>query len=115
MDNENGNKILGEGNLFKLMLKFAVPCVLRDREKLIRIFVYAPENYRIARIAEVYGDSPAEAQKFVKKSDKARAAYYSNISHLKWGDAHNYDLLVDSSIGVEQTAALIADYVTHKF
>ena len=92
----------------------AADYVLRDREELVSIFVYAPEEYRIARITEIYGDSPADAQKNIKKSDKARAAYYKNISNLKWGDVHNYDLAVDSSIGVEQTAALIADYVIHK-
>ena len=92
----------------------AADYVLRDREELVSIFVYAPDEYRIARITEIYGDSPADAQKNIKKSDKARAAYYKNISNLKWGDVHNYDLAVDSSIGVEQTAALIADYVIHK-
>ncbi|MDE6201283.1 MAG: cytidylate kinase family protein [Clostridiales bacterium] len=92
----------------------AADYVLRDREELVSVFVYAPEEYRIARITEIYGDSPADAQKNIKKSDKARAAYYKNISNLKWGDVHNYDLAVDSSIGVEQTATLVADYVIHK-
>ena len=92
----------------------AADYVLRDRPNVVRVFVHAPEQYRIARITEIYGDSPEDAQKNIKKSDKARAAYYKNISGLKWGDAHNYDLTVDSSVGVEQSAALIVEYILNK-
>ncbi len=46
--------------------------VLRDRPELVRAFIYAPDNYRISLIAELYGDSTCDAQKNMKKSDKAR-------------------------------------------
>ena len=37
--------------------------VLRDYENVISIFVYAPEEYKIQRVMEVYGDSAEDAKK----------------------------------------------------
>lgn len=37
--------------------------VLRDHENVISIFVYAPEEYKIQRVMEVYGDSAEDAKK----------------------------------------------------
>ena len=88
--------------------------VLRGYKDVVRIYIYAPEEYRVKRITEVYGDSEEEAKKNLHRSDKARAAYYANISAQKWGDSKNYDLCVDSSIGVKQSADLIVSYVQAK-
>lgn len=51
------------------------------------------------------------AKKNIRRSDEARAAYYKNISGQSWGDQHNYDLLIDSSIGIENNADVICRYV----
>ncbi len=91
----------------------AADYVLREYDNVVRIFVYAPEEYKIKRITEVYGDSYDDAKKNVRRSDEARAAYYKNISGLKWGDSRNYDLSVDSSIGLDATVDLIYDFL-HK-
>lgn len=89
----------------------AADYVLRDYEDVVRIFISAPEEYRIKRIMEVYGDSEAEAKKNVRRSDNARAAYYKNISGQEWGDCQNYDLCIDSSIGVENCAKTISAFI----
>ena len=91
----------------------AADYVLREYENVVRIFIYAPEEYKIKRVSEVYGDSYDDAKKNVHRADEARAAYYKNISGNKWGDARNYDLSVDSSIGVDATVELIYDFL-HK-
>ena len=85
--------------------------VLRGRENLVNIFIYAPEEYRIGRISEVYGDSYEAARKNIRRSDEARASYYKKISGGVWGDRENYDLLLDSSIGLNETADIICAYV----
>ena len=85
--------------------------VLKNSEKLVRVFIYAPEEFKISRIMEIYKDSERDAIKYIKKSDNARAAYYEKISGLKWGDKHNYDLIINSSIGLEESAELICDHV----
>ncbi|MDO4271745.1 MAG: MATE family efflux transporter [Candidatus Saccharibacteria bacterium] len=89
----------------------AADYVLRRNKNLVRVFIYAPEDYRIKSISEMYGDSSAEARKQMNRSDKNRAGYYSIISGQTFGKATNYDLCIDSSIGVDQTTQLICDFV----
>lgn len=85
--------------------------VLKDHSDVVRIFIYAPKEYRIGRVMEVYGDTHEEAERNIRRSDEARSAYYYNISGNEWGDRKHYDLLVDSSIGVAETADLILEYI----
>ncbi len=85
--------------------------VLKDYDNVIRVFVCAPMTQRIARVSQGYGISPTEAEKIIKKNDKARAAYYKKYASLKWGDIDNYDLVVNTRIGTTKAAAIIADYV----
>lgn len=85
--------------------------VLRDYPNVIRIFVYAPEEFKINRVMEVYGDTREEAEKNIRRSDAARASYYKNISGSTWGDRHNYDLLIDSSSGLECCAETVYEYI----
>lgn len=89
----------------------AADYVLRDYADVVKIFIYAPKSYRIQKVMEMYGDTTTEAKANIKRSDEARAAYYRNISGLTWGNAHNYDLCIDSSVGVEKCANVIYDYV----
>jgi Na+-driven multidrug efflux pump/cytidylate kinase len=89
----------------------AADYVLKDHEDLFRVFIYAPKDYRIKRIMEVYGDSYDAAKKHVRHSDEARASYYKKISGLEWGDRENYDLIVNSSIGLEESAELICSHI----
>ena len=85
--------------------------VLKDRPNVVRVFIHAPEDYRVGRVMEVYGDSREEAEKNIRRSDSARSAYYRNIAAAEWGDASNYELSVDSSIGMEATAEVILAYL----
>ena len=87
----------------------AADYVLRDYENVIRIFIYAPNEYRIQQIMKMYGDSKEEAAEYMRQSDYARASYYRNISGKKWGDPHNYTLCIDVSIGVEQCVKQICN------
>lgn len=92
----------------------AADYVLRDNKKVLRVFISAPETYRVKKLKEMYGDNPAEARKSIKKSDTNRASYYNTISGLEWGRRENYDLCVDSSIGNESTAGIIAEYAKNR-
>lgn len=92
----------------------AADYVLRDYEDVIRIFIYAPEDYKIKRVTEVYGDTAEEAKKNIHRSDEARASYYKNISELTWGDRQNYEFLIDSSIGIEASVDTICHYIQNR-
>lgn len=88
--------------------------ILRDYENVFRIFIYAPKEYRIRRVMEVYGDTLQEAKRNIRRSDRARAGYYRHISGKCWGDAKDYDLVVDSSSGVDETVSAILKYISEK-
>ena len=89
----------------------AADYVLRDHENVMRIFIHAPREYRIGRAMEVYGDTREEAEENIRRSDRARAAYYHHISGKRWGEEANYDLCVDSGCGVQPAAEKILQYL----
>lgn len=92
----------------------AADYVLREHKNVLRVFISAPEDYRVRKLKEMYGDKPAEARRSIRKSDANRASYYNTISGLEWGQRDNYDLCIDSSIGNEETAKVIVEYVRNK-
>lgn len=92
----------------------AADYVLRNNKKIIRIFIYAPLEYRIKSVMEMYHDKKEDAKKNIKKSDKNRASYYKLISGNTFGDVNNYDLCIDSSVGVENTADLICEFINNR-
>lgn len=85
--------------------------VLRNYKNVVRIFITAPKEYRTKKVMEMYGDTREQARKSIERSDAARKSYYESITRKRWGDSHSYELCVDSSIGVEETAELIFSYV----
>ena len=89
----------------------AADYVLRDHADVVKIFIRASRDYRIGRAMEVYGDTREEAEENIRRSDKARAAYYHHISGKRWGDPANYDLVVDSSQGVRPAVEEILQYL----
>lgn len=89
----------------------AADYVLRDYNNVVRIFIYANNEFKTKRIMELYNDTYEEAKKYIKRSNEKRAAYYNNISGLSWGNKDNYDLLIDSSIGINETVELIYTYI----
>ena len=107
------NKIADAGSC--IIVGRAADYVLRERDNTIRLFIYAPKDYRIKKVMEMYGDSEKEARKSLDRSDGARSNYYKNISGQKWGDVHQYELCVDSSIGVEESANLILEYINNAY
>lgn len=88
--------------------------ILRHKKELVRIFIYAPKDYRTKKVMEMYGDTWDEGKKNIERSDAARATYYRNISGKKWGDPHQYELCIDSSIGTQKCVDVIVEYVSRR-
>lgn len=87
----------------------AADYVLRDTPNLLRVFIYAPKEFRVKNVMAMYDDDEKEATRNVERSDKNRAEYYSLISGQDWGDPRNYDLCIDASLGQAKVAQIIAD------
>ena len=102
-------KIAEQGSF--VIIGRAADYVLRDYTNVVRIFIYAPEKYRIKRVMESYGDTAEKAKKNIRHSDEARASYYKNISGQTWGDRQNYEFMLDSSIGTEESTEIISNYI----
>lgn len=79
----------------------AADYILRDYDNVINIFIYAPKDFRVKNIMEMYNDNQEAAIENLKKSDYARSSYYRNISGKKWDDPKNYTLCIDSSLGMD--------------
>lgn len=85
--------------------------ILRDNPNLIKIFIYAPMDYKIKNVMKNYNDDEKSAKKHIINSNKSRANYYSIIANKIWGDKNNYDLCIDSSIGNNNVVKIICAYV----
>jgi len=84
--------------------------ILGDRPDVLRVFIYAPREWRIANAAATAAVSRDVAQAEVDRVDRARAGYLRDWYGLEFGDPRNYDLCVDASrLSVPQcTAAIVA-------
>ncbi len=59
--------------------------ILRNNPNLIKIFIYAPMDYKINNVMKNYNDSKKDAIKHITDSNKSRAKYYSIIANQTWG------------------------------
>lgn len=87
----------------------AADYILKENPNLVKVFIYAPKEYRIKKVMEMYGDSEKQAPKSIEKSDKNRSSFYTLVTGQNWGNPENYDLCIDSSIGKEETAKIICE------
>jgi len=86
--------------------------ILGARADVVRVFLYAPRNWRVVRVAQASGIRQQLAESEVDRVDRARAAYMRERYGVTFGDAHQYDLCIDTSRQDEvQTAALIVSAV----
>lgn len=88
--------------------------ILKDHPNLVKVFLYAPSEYKINKIMNMYNDTYKEAKNHVIQSDKSRASYYEIIANKKWGEKENYDICLDCSIGSEKIVDIICEYVDQK-
>lgn len=84
--------------------------VLRDRKDVLRTFVFAPLEQRIA-IAKARPDAKDMSDRLwettLAKHDRARASYYNYYTENHWGEAKNYDLCLNAALGRDVCSDLI--------
>ena len=119
----NHKVFLAQFNAIKEIAKEG-PCVmvgrcadyaLEDNPNLLSVFVHAPLENRIRRIATKYDRTDSKAKDSILKTDKKRASYYNYYSNKKWGDAASYQLCIDSSVcGIDGSVEAILNFVALK-
>lgn len=88
---------------------------LADDPNRLSLFIYAPMDVRIARVAKRQNLTPEKARQLILKTDKRRASYYEYYSAQRWGAVESYDFCLDSSaLGLGGTVELIRTMVDHK-
>lgn len=86
--------------------------VLADNPDLIKIFIYADNEFRVNRVMEHEGLDRKKAEDSMKKTDKRRQNYYFHHTDVNWGDAKSYNLCVDSGkFGIEKAVNTILEYI----
>lgn len=86
--------------------------VLREYAGLVSIFILADQEDKTTEIARREKISQKEAERLQKRTDMKRRLYHNHHCPMKWGDARNYDLTINSSrLGIEKTARLILQYL----
>ena len=89
--------------------------ILRDHEKLVKIFIYQDKEKRVKRISEIYNLSEKESYEMIRRMDKSRSSYYEFFTSKRWGDVSNYDLCIDSSVGIDNAVKIIKEFINIKF
>ena len=97
------------------------PCVLLGRcadiileendIDCLKVFLYADELHRAARVGEIIGSSdPGEIQKAMRRTDRARRSFYQEFTGRKWGDCNNYNLMIDTGmLGYDASAKVVCE------
>lgn len=90
--------------------------LLKDRDNVLTVFIQAPKDARIKRLAEQFQLSEEMAEKEVRRIDKIRSSYYQFYTDRKWGGRDNFDLVINSAaLGIDNTVNLIKIAAEHKF
>jgi len=89
--------------------------ILKDRENVLKVFVYSDMEDKMKRATEIYGMHKAKAEKEIKRINKLRANHYKYYTEKEWNNPENYDICLNSdTFGVEKVADMICDMVRQK-
>lgn len=84
--------------------------ILQNKADCLKVFVHADMKFRSERIVKVYGEREQSPEERLRDKDKRRAAYHRFYTNMKWGQAKNYHLCLDSGkLGIEKCVEILAD------
>lgn len=86
----------------------AAGLILGRRSDVVRVFMYAPREWRVERIMDEFRLERRAAALEVERVDKAREAHVRDWYGAEFGSPENYDLSLDTSaFGIRHAAQLI--------
>lgn len=84
--------------------------VLRNRDDVLDVFIHASLESRLQSTMERLKLSRKEAQRMLRRTDKARKAYYRHHTGVHWDDPDSYHLVLNSArLGLDACVELIVD------
>ncbi|MEG1872625.1 MAG: cytidylate kinase-like family protein, partial [Ruthenibacterium sp.] len=88
--------------------------ILRGYKKRLSVFIHAPLELRIQRIAKLHNIDEDAARSMIKKTDKNRANFYNFYADSDWGSASTYDLCLNAGkLGIPQSIELLCGAAEH--
>ena len=88
--------------------------LLRDDKRVLKVFFTAPVESRIQRVMKRLNVEYHDAQKKVMKMDKMRSDNYHYYTGRLWGAASNFDLTINTDMGVDYIETCIRGALNHK-
>lgn len=85
----------GRGNV--VIVGRGAGVILRDAPGVVRVFMHAPREWRIAHVMTAFGTDRKTTEAEIDRVDRMRAAYLSDWYGVRFGDPANYDLCLDTS------------------
>lgn len=79
---------------------------LQDREDTLRIFLYAPVDYKVSRL-QAEGIKKSEAEELVNTVDKERADFIEKYFQMEWPNRSIYHAMLNTSFGDEKVIRTI--------
>ena len=80
---------------------------LRDRQDCLKVYLHAPEDFRVKRIMDTEDLSEEDARRKVRRMNRRRSDNYHYYTRRIWGHSGNYDLTIDTGIGAEAVEEII--------
>ena len=108
----DGRRIVFANDAMQRLLGRCADEILREAGmESLNVFIHADAVHRAVRASELTGCTDAtELQKIIAKKDNSRHTYYNHYTGKKWGDSHNYHLVLDSGkLGYSLCAKLIIE------
>ena len=86
--------------------------ILRDRSDTLNVYIYGPKQYRLENVMNELHVDEKKAEELILENDDNLHARYLQITGTDWGERHNRQMLMDSSVlGVEGTAKYIEELI----
>ena len=86
--------------------------IFENHPGMISIFISGNQETKCQRIMELYQLDREDALEEMKRHDDYRKRYHNNFCEDEWGDAHTYNLCINSSLlGISETVELLETYI----
>ncbi len=104
-----------EGQSFVILGRAGIKSLLDFPCLLIRVFIKADTDFKVARVMAEQGYDEKQALKYMSWVDLKRKSYHNQFCHVKWGDPSSYDIILKSNkLGIDGTVDFLADYVRRR-
>jgi len=90
--------------------------VLREHPGVVRLFVHAPEAWRVETLmTSMKGRSQPELVDLVRRTDRDRARFVHAVCGCDWSNACHYDLTINPArLGLDAAVDLVASVVQNR-